>query len=102
DGIRGRNVTGVQTCALPILISLYDPAVDQRAGDETDERDPRWVVCRRSCIIVGGELTLELLELRYDDSSGVYFGAAADEGQQQRSEERRVGKECRERRATEA
>jgi len=70
------------------VISLYDPAVDQRAGDETDERDPRWVVCRRSCIIVGGELTLELLELRYDDSSGVYFGAAADEGQQQHLRDR--------------
>jgi len=29
-------------------------------------------VCRRPCIIVGGELTLELLELVYDESSGVY------------------------------
>ncbi len=54
------------------VISLYDPAVHQRVGDETDERDPRWVVCRRPCIIVGGELTSGLLELRHDDSSGVY------------------------------
>jgi hypothetical protein len=54
------------------VISLYDPAVHQRIGDESEERDPRWVVCRRPCIIVGGELTLGLLELRYDDSSGVY------------------------------
>ena len=54
------------------VIAVYDPAVHQRLGDESEERDPRWVVCRRPCIIVGGELTLELLELRYDDSSGVY------------------------------
>ena len=54
------------------VISLYDPAVHQRAGEESEDRDPRWVVCRRPCIIVGGELTLELLALRYDDSSGVY------------------------------
>ena len=54
------------------MISLYDPAVHQRAGEESEDRDPRWVVCRRPCIIVGGELTLELLALRYDDSSGVY------------------------------
>ena len=54
------------------IISLYDPAVHQRVGDESDERDPRWVVCRRPCIIVGGELTSGLLELRYDDSTGIY------------------------------
>src|SRR5690349_6335457 len=54
------------------VISLYDPAMHQRVGDETDERDPRWIVCRRPCIIVGGELTSGLLELRHDDSSGVY------------------------------
>jgi hypothetical protein len=54
------------------IISLYDPAVHQRVGDEDEERDPRWVVCRRPCIIVGGELTSNLLELRYDDSTGIY------------------------------
>jgi hypothetical protein len=54
------------------IISLYDPAVHLRVGDESEDRDPRWVVCRRPCIIVGGELTSALLELRYDDSSGVY------------------------------
>ena len=54
------------------IISLYDPAVHQRVGDENEERDPRWVLCRRPCIIVGGELTSGLLELRYDDSTGIY------------------------------
>ncbi len=54
------------------IISIYDPAVHQRAGGEDEERDSRWVSCRRPCIIVGGELTAGLLDLRYDDSSGVY------------------------------
>jgi len=54
------------------IISLYDPAVHQRVGDENEERDPRWVMCRRPCIIVGGELTSGLLELRYDDTTGIY------------------------------
>jgi hypothetical protein len=54
------------------IISLYDPAVHLRVGDESEERDPRWVVCRRPCIMVGGELTSALLELRYDDSTGIY------------------------------
>jgi hypothetical protein len=54
------------------IISLYDPAVHQRVGDESEFRDPRWVVCRRPCIVVGGELTAGLLELRYDDTTGIY------------------------------
>jgi len=54
------------------VISLYDPAVHQRVGDESEYRDPRWVVCRRPCIIVGGELTAGSLELRYDDTTGIY------------------------------
>ena len=54
------------------IISLYDPAVHQRVGDESEFRDPRWVVCRRPCIVVGGELTSGLLELRYDDTTGIY------------------------------
>lgn len=54
------------------IISLYDPAVHQRVGDESEYRDPRWVVCRRPCIIVGGELTSGSLELRYDDTTGIY------------------------------
>ena len=54
------------------VISLYDPAMHQRVADDSEDRDPRWVPCRRPCIIVGGELTKGLLELRHDDTSGVY------------------------------
>src|SRR6185295_10911326 len=54
------------------IIGLYDPVVHQKVGDEDEEIDPRWVPCRRPSIIVGGELTAGLLELRYDELSGIY------------------------------
>jgi len=35
--------------------------------------DPRWVVCERPCITVGGELSASMLELRLDDSTRVFI-----------------------------
>ena len=37
-----------------------------------DEFDKRWVPCRRPFVIVGGELTLEMLDLRYDLNGHFY------------------------------
>jgi MoxR-like ATPase len=54
------------------VISVYDPVVHKKVEDDEPDRDPRWVLCRRPCIIVGGELAPALLELHYDDTSGVY------------------------------
>ena len=34
--------------------------------------DPRWKKCHRPVVMVGGELTLDMLELRYDYSSKFY------------------------------
>ncbi|MDH6152925.1 MULTISPECIES: ATP-binding protein [Paraburkholderia] len=34
--------------------------------------DARWQICRRPTVLSGGELTLEMLELRYDAASGFY------------------------------
>src|SRR5580700_9210699 len=36
------------------IISLYDPVVHQPVEEEL-EIDPRWIVCKRPCIVVGGE-----------------------------------------------
>src|SRR5699024_11631989 len=79
DGIRDRNVTGVQTCALPI--SWRCPAVPapRRRRRRRDRAE-----LRRSPRV--GLLQRDRLQQR---------GAAV------RSEERRVGKECRERGAAE-
>jgi len=54
------------------VISLYDPVVHQRIEFEDPEIDPRWVLCRRPCIVVGGELIPSMLELRLDEASGIY------------------------------
>jgi len=54
------------------IIVLFDPAVHERVHVDMEEADPRWVVCHRPCVIVGGELIPSMLELRRDDSSGTY------------------------------
>jgi hypothetical protein len=57
------------------IIALYDPAVHEKVAlDPADlvERDQRWLVCRRPCVIVGGELVSSMLDLRLDTSSGTY------------------------------
>jgi hypothetical protein len=54
------------------VILLYDPVVHQRIEIDDDELDPRWVLCRRPCILVGGELVPGMLELRLDEASGIY------------------------------
>jgi len=37
-----------------------------------EEYDARWVPCRRPFVITGGELTLEMLDLRYDATANYY------------------------------
>ena len=54
------------------IISLYDPVVHTMADEQDRSIDARWVLCRRPCIVVGGELIPSMLELRLDDSSGLY------------------------------
>ncbi|MGD0300843.1 MAG: AAA family ATPase, partial [Bryobacteraceae bacterium] len=54
------------------IISLYDPVVHQKLDSDDHDIDPRWVLCRRPCIVVGGELIPSMLELRLDESSGIY------------------------------
>jgi len=54
------------------IITLFDPAVHRADPRVSDDTDPRWVVCERPCLTVGGELTAEMLELRRDDATGVF------------------------------
>jgi predicted ATPase with chaperone activity len=54
------------------IISLYDPVVHQALDQEDEDVDPRWIMCKRPCIVVGGELIPSMLELRLDESSGIY------------------------------
>jgi len=55
------------------IISLYDPVVHERVEDVDDaDWDPRWMLCHRPFILVGGELVPSMLELRLDEASGIY------------------------------
>jgi hypothetical protein len=54
------------------IISLYDPVVHHKLELDDPEVDQRWVLCKRPCITVGGELVPSMLELRLDENSGIY------------------------------
>ena len=65
------------------IITVFDPSVHEEirkpvpTGREQIEIrsadfDRRWVPCRRPIIIVGGELTLDMLDLRYSDTTKFY------------------------------
>jgi len=55
------------------IISVFDPVVHQPIeGEEDEDMDPRWILCKRPCILVGGELIPSMLELRLDEASGIY------------------------------
>jgi len=55
------------------IISVYDPVVHQIVEhDSGEDHDPRWIACKRPCIVVGGELIPSMLELRLDEASGIY------------------------------
>src|ERR1044072_777685 len=55
------------------IITLFDPVVHKRAASSDDLLDPRWAVCERPCITVGGELSAAMLELRLDESTRVFI-----------------------------
>ncbi|HYM11561.1 MAG TPA: AAA family ATPase [Bryobacterales bacterium] len=54
------------------IINIFDSVVHQALESQEDDTDPRWILCRRPCIAVGGELVPEMLELRFDETLGFY------------------------------
>jgi energy-coupling factor transporter ATP-binding protein EcfA2 len=54
------------------IIQLFDPVIHEPLQSDTADMDPRWVMCRRPCVITGGELVPSMLELRLDEATGVY------------------------------
>ncbi|GLC91564.1 hypothetical protein Tamer19_09720 [Cupriavidus sp. TA19] len=59
------------------IIQVFDPLVHTPVDDsETSPAhrglDRRWVVCHRPVVLSGGELTLSMLDLRYDSTAGFY------------------------------
>ncbi len=57
------------------IITVYDPAIHKRVEDpESESRDDRWVHCQRPAVTVGGELTVEMLDLQFNPTSRYYDG----------------------------
>jgi predicted ATPase with chaperone activity len=55
------------------IITLFDPVVHQALPSNDDTLDPRWAVCKRPCITVGGELSSAMLELQLDESTRCFI-----------------------------
>jgi predicted ATPase with chaperone activity len=57
------------------IITVYDPALHQRLEQSVDhEQDGRWARCRRPRMMVGGELTIEMLDLQFNSGTRFYTG----------------------------
>ena len=57
------------------VITVYDSVLHQRVEQPTDhDHDGRWVLCRRPQVLVGGELTIEMLDLQFNPSTKFYVG----------------------------
>src|SRR5207253_3661061 len=88
DGIRDGHVTGVQTCALPIFMNEW------MRQNGFVERFPRQLV---HDVVVSREREMpELITVSSHEKVGKAIDLLQEYGiSQMRSEERRVGKECR-------
>lgn len=57
------------------IITIYDPAIHGPANQkESDAGDRRWVRCKRPTVTVGGELTIEMLDLQFNPVTNYYDG----------------------------
>jgi predicted ATPase with chaperone activity len=73
------------------IVTIFDPAVHERSEEDDMDRledneatirrllntgtvDPRWVRIKRPVIIVGGELNLNMLDLKYNPEANYYQG----------------------------
>jgi predicted ATPase with chaperone activity len=59
------------------IITVYDPSIHNRLPElEPEDRDARWVLCKRPSVLVGGELTAEMLDLQFNAISKFYVAPA--------------------------
>ena len=55
------------------IITVYDPHVHHKIDDAVSQGgDERWVLCHRPTVSVGGEFTLEMLELQFSAITKFY------------------------------
>lgn len=55
------------------IITVYDAQLHSKVDEPLpDDTDKRWVLCRRPTVLVGGELTFEMLELQLNPITKFY------------------------------
>jgi predicted ATPase with chaperone activity len=59
------------------IITVYDPAMHKRSEiTKPQGQDGRWVLCKRPAVLVGGELTPEMLDLQFNPVTKFYVAPA--------------------------
>jgi predicted ATPase with chaperone activity len=57
------------------IIVVYDPVIHKRVEEpKLEMTDERWVRCHRPSVLVGGELTVEMMDLQFNPSTRFYVG----------------------------
>jgi len=57
------------------LIVVYDPMIHKHIDNpQFDNCDERWVRCQRPSVLVGGELTIDMLDLQFNATTKFYSG----------------------------
>ena len=57
------------------IISVFDQLIHKSVVEPgIEEADGRWVRCHRPSVVVGGEMTIEMLDLQYNPSTKFYTG----------------------------
>lgn len=57
------------------IITVYDSVLHQKVDTPAlPGQDGRWVLCRRPSVMVGGELTIEMLDLQFNPITKFYAG----------------------------
>jgi predicted ATPase with chaperone activity len=59
------------------IITIFDPAIHKQTKEsKSTNRDGRWVLCQRPAVLVGGELTAEMLDLQLNPVTKFYVAPA--------------------------
>jgi predicted ATPase with chaperone activity len=57
------------------VITVYDSVIHQKVDHPAaSDQDGRWVLCRRPRVLVGGEMTIEMLDLQFNPNTKFYAG----------------------------
>jgi len=56
------------------IVGIFDPLIHRAVANQEGTLDPRWVLCARPMVKVGGEMRAEMLEPRVDETTRVCLG----------------------------